>query len=166
MSGGPLPHEVAMNFISKNRATLTFPDLNNLTLTLKSFPLPGIALEPVEVPSPYYQKKFAGDKVFYDTLNLTFIVDENLSNWIELYKWIIGLGAPADKVQYREKELNEIDAYMTIYSSHNNPLLKIRFIECVPTGLSSLEFSEDIPETEQIDASISIEYLRYEFVPV
>lgn len=162
----PKPHEVSLNYVSKNRATLNIPGLNDLTLTLKSFPLPGISLPPVEVPSPFYQKKFAGDKVMFDTLNLVFIVDERLTNWIEVWKWIVGLGAPEDKEQYREKEHNELDAYMTIYSSHNNPLLKVKFLECIPTALSELPFSEDITETEIIEATVSIEYLRYEFVPL
>lgn len=158
----PLPHEVGLNYLTKNRATFTIPALNNLTLTIKSFQLPGISLPPVETPSPFFQKHHAGDKVLFDTLNLVFQVDEQLVSWLEVFKWIIGLGAPVDKVQYREKEHFELDGYLTIYSSHNNPIVRFKFLECIPTDLSPLDFEEGVTDTEHMDASVAIEYLRYE----
>lgn len=162
----PTPQEVALNYTTKNRAVLNFPALPNMSMTLKGIPLPGIELPPVETPSPFFQKKHAGDKVFYETLNVVFIVDELLTNWLEIYNWIIGLGAPEDKVQYRGKPHHELDAYMTIYSSHNNPILKVKFLECVPTSLGGLPYEEDVSETEPVETTATFEYLRYEFVPV
>jgi len=152
-----------LNYISKNRATFTIPALSNTTFTIHEFELPGITLPTAVVPSPFYDKKLYGDKVEFDPLRLTFIVDEKITNWLELYNWIIGLGAPETKTQYLERELTELDAYITIYSSHNNPIYSIKFLECVPVSLSGMSFSESIQETTTIEATITMEYLRYEF---
>ena len=93
-----------------------------------------------------------------------FLVDDNLTNWIEVYNWIIGLGTPEDKSQYENRSLTEIYFYIMIYSSHNNPIKRVRFIECVPTSLSGIFFGEDINETTTVGSTVRIAYRRYEFV--
>ena len=35
-----------------------------------------------------------GDKVLYDDLNLRFLIDENMENYLQIYKLITGLGYP------------------------------------------------------------------------
>lgn len=156
--------DVSLNYTSRNRGTLTFPDLGSLTLTLTKFPIPGVQLPPVEVPSPFYQKKLYGDKLLFETFNVEFRVDENLTNWISLYKWMRGLGAPETKDEFSERELTEIDAELTVYNSHNNEIAKFKFIEVVPTYLSSIDFDEAITQTEPIFCTLQMEYLRYDIV--
>lgn len=158
--------KVGLNYVSKNRGKLVIPALSNTTFNMRDFDLPGIDLPPVLTPSPFYDKKLYGDKVEFEPLVCTFLVDEEISNWLEIFNWMIGLGAPEDKVQYRERTLTELDAYITIYSSHNNPIHRIRFLECTPVALSGVTFEEGISETTTIEATLTMEYLRYEFVPL
>lgn len=157
---------VALNYLSKNRAVVTIPALRNLSITLKNWSLPGISLPPIEVPSPFYQKKFAGDKVLYETFQASFLVDSELKNWLSIYYWMIGLGAPEDKSQYREKILDELDLYLTVYSAKNNPIVKFKFIESIPTYLGRIDFTEDITETTPVESYFTLEYLRFEPCPV
>ena len=42
-----------------------------------------------------------GDKVTYQTLDVSFLVDENLNNYKEIHDWIIGLGFPQDHKQFK-----------------------------------------------------------------
>ena len=42
-----------------------------------------------------------GDKLDYDNLNITFLVDENLENYREIHGWLTGLGFPKDHSQFR-----------------------------------------------------------------
>ncbi len=156
--------QIGLNYISKNRAKMVIPDLPAVSFNMREFELPGIDLPAATVPSPFYDKPFYGDKVEFEPLDCTFLVDENLTNWIEVYNWIIGLGAPEDKSQYENRSLTEIDIYITIYSSHNNPIKRVRFIECVPTSLSGIFFEEGINETTTVESTVRIAYRRYEFV--
>ena len=48
----------------------------------------GVAAQPTylrDIPTP-------GDKIEFEDLNLRFLVDENLENYMEIYTWIRGLG--------------------------------------------------------------------------
>ena len=56
--------------------------------------LPGITLG--EATQPTYLKDIPtpGDKIVFDDLNIRFMVDEDLKNYMELQNWIRGLGYP------------------------------------------------------------------------
>ena len=60
----------------------------------------GIAIQPtyfkdIDVP---------GDKIQFGDLNLRFLVDEDLGNYMEIQNWIRGLGYPEDIKQFRDLE--------------------------------------------------------------
>ena len=41
-----------------------------------------------------------GDTLTYDNLSISFIVDENLENYIELHEWLTAIGFPKDREQF------------------------------------------------------------------
>ena len=41
-----------------------------------------------------------GDKVEYGQLNIGFIVDEYLENYLSLHEWMTGIGFPKDRKQF------------------------------------------------------------------
>ena len=43
-----------------------------------------------------------GDKLTYEDLTITFIVDENLENYIEMHTWLTAIGFPKDRKQFSE----------------------------------------------------------------
>ena len=43
-----------------------------------------------------------GDKVTYSSLDVSFLVDENLNNYKEIHDWITGLGFPQDHKQFAD----------------------------------------------------------------
>ena len=51
---------------------------------------------------PTYLKDIAvpGDKVLYDDLNVRFLVDEKMENYLSIYKWMTGLGYPENAGQF------------------------------------------------------------------
>lgn len=151
-----------LNYLSGNRAVLTIPGLTDTNYTLQSFPLPDIFLPAARIESPFAVQPFMGDKVEYEPLKVSFIVNENLSNWLELHNWLRNLGAPEDKKEFRNKTLEFQDVLITVYNSHNNPILGFKFIDCVPTRLQGIDFTETISETEHKVVTFELEYQRYD----
>ena len=45
--------------------------------------------------------KLPGDKINYGELTITFIVDENMENWTEMFNWMEGITASTDTEKYR-----------------------------------------------------------------
>ena len=64
--------------------------------------LPGITLDELELGSPLKDLPLLGSKLTYDDLTITFIVDENLENYIEMHTWLTGIGFPKDRKQFSD----------------------------------------------------------------
>ena len=95
------------------------------------------------------------DKLSYASLNVSFLIDENLENYREIHGWLTGLGFPRSHEQFetfingkdrfptsnataknrdggRTEDVgfdvaSYSDATLTILSSKNNPVLEVRF---------------------------------------
>ena len=60
----------------------------------------GITLGEAQFPTPMSDMPLSGDKLTFDTLNIQFIVDEELRNYRELWEWIVGIGFPKNHSQF------------------------------------------------------------------
>lgn len=148
------------NKLTSNRATLQFSNFPHLSFTLQRYPLPGINLGVANQSSPLFDKPVYGDKLYFNDLYLEFAVSENMQNWYEVFKWMWGIANPS--THPISAEFTYVDAIMTIYSSHNNPMAKVTFIDVVPTSLGELDFSEQTPETMEIYSMLVMKYQRYD----
>ena len=153
--------------------------------------LPGITLGETSFPTPLKNIPMLGDKLEYEDLNITFIVDENLENYIEMHTWLTAIGFPKDRKQFAEfrsatsnvstntrgesKDIGDVkastpeismtsDAMLTILTNKNNPVVECRFKDIFPTGLSGLTYSQNQTDVEYLTASITFKYQIYEIV--
>ena len=64
--------------------------------------IPGISLGGAPVQqTPFKDIPLPGDKLTYEPLQMTFMVDENLENFQEIHGWLVGLGFPRDHSEFR-----------------------------------------------------------------
>ena len=151
--------------------------------------IPGITLGEGTFATPLKDLPLLGDKLTYDDLTITFIVDENLENYIEMHTWLTGIGFPKDRSQFKDfrsttsnmstktrGESNDIgdvrattpelamfsDATMTILTNKNNPVVECRFADVFPISLSSLDYSQNQTDVEYLTASVTFKYKIYE----
>ena len=54
-----------------------------------------------------YDYPVPGDKINYHSLDISFLVDENLNNYKELHDWISGLGFPSNHQQFQNLQATE-----------------------------------------------------------
>ena len=153
--------------------------------------LPGITLGEGQFNTPLKDIELLGDKLTYEDLTITFIVDENLENYIEMHTWLTGIGFPKDRKQFSEfrsttsnmsvktrGESNDIgdvrastpelamtsDSVLTILTNKNNPVVECRFRDVFPTSLSGLTYSQNQSDVEYLTASVTFKYTIYEIV--
>lgn len=153
------------NYLSSNRATLTFAKIQGLNLTAQEITLPNIELQSPIQSTPFIQKPLPGETLSFGNLDVTFIVNEDLSNWHEIYKWMRALASPTDKSECKNIDFVYSDAFLTFFSSHNNPIFRVHFIDVIPISLGMIEFSEQDTETIRKVASASFKYERYDPQP-
>jgi hypothetical protein len=172
---------------------LAFNRLPKTTWFCTAANVPGITLGEATYPTPMADMFVAGDKLTFETLNITFLVDEELQNYRELWEWIVAMGAPVshsqwttgltkgdgltttfsavgtdDNINPRQKSTSTeknlySDATLIVYNSKNMPKVNVKFKDMFPTSLSSLEYSQDLTDVEYFKASATFRYLYYEF---
>jgi len=155
--------------------------------------IPGITLGNANQPTPLKDIPIPGDKLDYDTLNISFLVDENLENYREIHGWLTGLGFPKDYSQFRDlqgagsdrypttqmvglsKELGQVkkavqddgglysDATLFVLTSKNTNNIEVRFRDIYPISLSGLDYNQQANDVDYLTASVTFSYKIYEF---
>ena len=151
--------------------------------------VPGITLGDATYATPLKDIPLPGEKLTYDDLNITFIVDENLENYIEIHNWLASLGFPKNREQFKTHrsatsnlpkatvgtsgDIGDVkpitsdspmfsDSVLTVLSNKNNPVVECRFEDCFPTSLSSLNYSQNQTDVEYLTAEVTFKYKIYE----
>ena len=124
--------------------------LPGTTFFVQTCNLPGVSLEAQTITTPQLQN-FARHTgvITYEALNITFMIDEYLKNWQEIYEWMIG---PEDKYT---------SAVLTIVSSSMNPTIEIHFKDIFPTSLSEIAFDSTTTDPVYQIATVAFNYTEY-----
>ena len=156
--------------------------------------IPGISLGSTSQETPLKEIAGAGDKVSYQTLDVSFLVDENLNNYKELHDWILGLGFPQNHDQFKNLQgtsndrfpgttsssavkgtsipqpLDEggiySDATLTVLNSKNIAKTEIRFQNVYPISLGSLSYDIKASDVDYLQVQASFNYMYYDIVQV
>ena len=152
--------------------------LPTVTFFAQSVSLPGISLEEDTQATPFTDIPHPGFKVSFETLEVNFLIDEDLKNYTELMNWIIGLGFPEKFEQYKDlknqtdatkgisakykAEFNAVksDATLSILTNTKNVNKQFRFRELFPISLSAIAF-DSAGEDAPILATASFQYTDY-----
>ena len=151
--------------------------------------IPGIGLGDGVLNTPFKDIPLLGDKLTYEDLAISFIVDENLENYIEMHTWLTSIGFPKDRSQFSDfrsttsnvktstrgesKDIGDVrastpelpmysDATLTILTNKNNPVVECRFADVFPTSLSGLTYSQNQTDVEYLTATVNFKYKIYE----
>lgn len=159
------------NMLSPLGFSFNIQRLPNMNFFVQSVTLPGVTLQTIEVPSPLKNIPFPGDKIDYSELEVSFKIDEDMNNYIEVFEWIRALGFPDSQDQYRTLENQPSytgggiysDATLTILSSAMNPNIWIEITDLFPVSLSPIEMSAIQGDIEYLEATASFRFLGYTF---
>jgi len=139
--------------------------------------IPSLDLGIANQPTYLKDIDLPGDKIQFGDLNLRFLVDEDLKNYMEIQKWIRGLGYPEsgkDIVnlqklgpgdiggQYKNEGLNIYsDATLQILSNNLVPKFQVTFKDVFPYSLSTIAFDATDTDIEYFTAEVSFKYTIY-----
>ena len=168
--------------------------LPEVEFTCQTANIPGISLGSATQPTPLVDVPIPGDKISYQSLDISFLVDENLNNYKEIHDWLIGIGFPQNYTQFQNLQaegsdrfpgstrstaptgksvpqpLSEggtySDATLTILNSKNIAKTEIRFQNIYPTSLGSLSYDVKLADVDYLQALVSFNYMYYEIVQI
>ena len=169
------------DLLQSTKFRLNFSRLQGMTFFCQTINLPGLSLTEIPFYTPFIDLYAPGEKLLYDTLNVTFLLDEDLRDWEQLHDWIRGMTFPTDFKEYRNlknqssvaqnRAVNKLppqyaDASLTIFTNKNNPNIRIQFKDLFPISVGSIMFSA-MDSAENIitaDASFRFSYYNIERV--
>ena len=141
--------------------------------------IPGITFSEVEHAVPLAIRSYLpGDKIVFDPFIVRFIVDEDMTNYQEIYNWIIQLAPGFDTDDFRElvgatKTTTGFDnrsgdytkmysdATLIVNTSSNNANVEFMFEDCFPTSLGAIEFKSDATDTDYVVADLTLRYTLF-----
>jgi hypothetical protein len=160
-----------------------------------SINIPGVALDFIEQKTTLKNIPVPGNRLTYADLTMSFLVDENLTNYQEIHGWLTGLGYPESNTQFQNIAQSGSDRFPTsnssvrseagfvgykppsagatlsdatlmVLTSKNNPVVEIRFRDLFPVTLSGLNYNQQATDIQYLTAEVTFKYLIYDFAAV
>ena len=136
--------------------------------------IPSLDLGVAEQPSYLKDIPLPGDKMQFGDLNLRFLVDEELVNFMEIQNWMRGLGFPESLAEFNDlkneailgpmgKSTDDVysDGTLQILSSNLIPKFQVVFNDLFPYSLSTVTFDATDTDIDYFTADVSFKYTLY-----
>ena len=157
------------NFISPLNFTFVLKRSPHLNFFVQKINLPSISIATYDQNSPLLPIPFAAGQLEFEKLEVTFKVDEDLQNYLEVHNWIRALGFPERNEQYaalsrKEKATGEwvkSDITLVIANGLKQPNYEVTFYEAFPMIISDLNFETTDTDVDYITATSIFRYAYY-----
>lgn len=173
------------DYLRPNAFRFSIKDLPNTSFTCQSANIPDLQLGFATQPTPFVDVPLMGDKLNFGEFTIRFLISEDMSNYLEMYRWLIALGFPENYSQFsaftkdrpsrfpfvtktsgQEEVLAYSDGTLTILDSTNNPKVNIIFKNLFPISLQALDFDIASASVEYFTAIASFKYTIFEVQPL
>jgi len=88
------------DLLQSTKFRVTFDRLPGTTYFCQTANFPGVSLTEIPRQTPFVDLYVPGEKIVYDTFNITFLVDEDLRAWTDIHDWIRATTFPTDFKEY------------------------------------------------------------------
>ncbi len=171
--------DINKSILNRNNFRLLVDKIPTVEYYVRTVNIPGVQFgETVQSAGVGLDAFFPGDKATFDTLEVSFLVDEDLGNFIEIYNWIDSIVPLSDPALYGsftgtardnrnrlasvDNDLNQYsDITLVINTNKNIPNRYIRFHDCFPTALGSIEL-ESGADAEPALVNVSFRFSYYD----
>ena len=160
------------NFLSPIGFKFTLARYPKISFFSNSARIPEISLTVANQPSYLKDIDVPGDKLSFGDLNIRFLVDENMQNYVAVHNWLYGLGAPESLSQYeklidgadRDEKKAFSDGTLHILNSNYQDVAMIKFLDLFPVSLTSLDFTATDTDINYFTAEVSFKYTVYQIL--
>lgn len=168
-----------MSALDRTPENLNYFSNHNFRFLVKKLPMVNFFCQSVVIPSisggeikhgtPFATINTIGDRVQWSPLNVTFKVDEDLRNYIEIYDWLMAINYPDEFAQY--KDIAEIPLYTgeglfsdgtaMVQTNIKNFNKNIVFRRMFPIALSELVLTSKNTTVEYLSATVTFSYIAF-----
>lgn len=157
------------NFLSPLGFRFLVKKLPNVNFFAQKANIPGVSLQATEQPNPFVTIPYYGDHMAFNELQVTFRVDEDMKNYLEISTWIRALAFPEDFSEFAalfnkspaSGEGLKSDASLIITTNGKNPNYECVFQDIFPISLSDLVFDTTDEAVNYLEATVEFRYTQY-----
>ena len=161
---------IKQNYLSPVEFRFVIQRLPYTTFFTQNVSLPGVSINPVEQGTPFKTLYFTGDRLIYDQVSVTFRVNENMDNYLEIYNWMVGLSFPDRFSQFANLEASEqglySDASLMIMSSGKTPNVQYKLKDIFPINLSNIDLDTTSGDIDYVTATATFQLGSYDIETV
>lgn len=172
-------NNINRNYLSPINFKLVLQRAPSLKYFLQSASIPGLSFEgSINFTNPFPKIPIPGDHLNYSPLSISFMVDEDLSNYLEIWNWMFNIAGPTtlepassvnrfgfnNSVATDPMTAIRSDIKLMIMTSSKNPNIEVTFKDAMPVTLGELNFSTTATDVTYLESSVTFEYTTYEIV--
>ena len=167
------------SILQKNNFRLLIDKVPTVEYFVRTANVPGISFSETAVPAGIgLDAYFPGDKVEFEKLSVSFLVDEDLENFKEIYNWMDSIVPIQDPTKYKtltgttatatntfssvSGDLNQYSLITLVLNTNKNiPIRFFKFYDAFPTSLSGLELASG-ESGEAVICTVDFRFTYYE----
>ena len=94
------------NFLSPIGFNLTLNTKEKVDFFSSSATIPGLNLGTAIQTTPLRNIDIPGDELLFDDFSMSFLIDEDLKNYMIIHNWLKGLGFPESYQEFKDQVTN------------------------------------------------------------
>lgn len=160
---------VNRNFLSPISFKFAIKKTPNVNYFVQKLTIPSMSLHSPNQPSPFTTIPKPGDHLDFQDLMVTFKVDEDLQNYMEIYTWMVQMARSRDYDQYKTiQNQNPMsgegifsDIEVDILSSKRRANYAVVFEDAFPVSLGDITFDTTLEDVNYVTADVTFKYKLY-----
>jgi len=147
------------NFLAPNGFKLSLLKFPKVAFYCQSANIPGISIPSIDIPTPFRDYPVAGTETEYEDLTVKFLIDEDMTNYATIHKWLrkTGLAETFDTSVNPE----ESQGVLEILNSNWRANIIVEFDDLFPVSLTALEFDAGDNNVDYMVAQATFKYRIY-----
>jgi hypothetical protein len=147
------------NFLQNNGFTFILERVPQTVFRVTECSLPSISVPPAPAGYPGASQFVPGTFTEFSDLTLTFLVDEDLKNYEEIYTWMVKQRFAQNQVPKTDLDVPYVsDGVLTTMTNSSNPNRAFNFKGMFPIELGSLSFDTSVSSPEPVRCSVTFKY--------
>jgi hypothetical protein len=148
------------------------------TFLIQDVSIPAISFGRATQETPFQDVHYPGEKIRYDDLEVEFVLDQNLQNYIEIHSWMRSLSMTGSREPYAEmikrrsttihhhsgSRLPEetTNAVLTALNANKQTSFQFLFKDVFPIAMSRIDFSTQSDDMEFMKCNVTFSYNSFD----
>lgn len=163
-----------LNYLNPTGFAMVIDRLPGVTFFCQDVTIPGFSSNNPTQANPFSRIPLPADFPDNENLTLSFMVDEDLASWKQMFDWYIGITFPETHEQWKALKNAEgvspgsnknvySNISLLIYTSSKNPKFKFTFHDALPISLSGVPMSVNTGDISPVTCQATFDFSYFTF---